>query len=162
MKRVIFLGLGFLISLWVHACNGVPIPVVVVDPGPGGAASVTTASGPVSDYATMVEALRQRGASVNVMEMIEQPFFSVAAQVIEVDGASIQVFEFDSAAAAEAASADVNASGTAIGTSMVGWIATPHFYRQGSVIVLYVGDDARLIATLQSLLGPQFAGGAQA
>lgn len=38
-------------------------------------------------------------------------------------------------------------------------MATPHFYRSGNVIALYVGDDAATLAALERALGPQFAGG---
>jgi hypothetical protein len=38
------------------------------------------------------------------------------------------------------------------------WISAPHFFRGNRLIVLYVGTDAGVIAPLQRLLGPQFAG----
>ena len=40
----------------------------------------------------------------------------------------------------------------------VDWIAPPHFYHTGRVIVLYVGSNADLIRLLEATLGPQFAG----
>ena len=44
-------------------------------------------------------------------------------------------------------------------TVMVTWTSTPHFYQTESLIVLYVGDNSDIIATLEDLLGPQIAGG---
>ena len=41
---------------------------------------------------------------------------------------------------------------------MVNWVATPHFYKTGKLIVLYVGDNMTVISTLETVLGPQFAG----
>ena len=43
--------------------------------------------------------------------------------------------------------------------SHVDWMATPHFYRRGSLIVLYVGDDVATLQLLRDVAGPQFAGG---
>ena len=41
---------------------------------------------------------------------------------------------------------------------MVTWVAPPHFYRQGRVIVLYVGSNPNILSLLTAVLGPQFAG----
>ncbi|HEV2107022.1 MAG TPA: hypothetical protein VGR16_02025 [Thermomicrobiales bacterium] len=38
------------------------------------------------------------------------------------------------------------------------WVAPPHFFRQGAVIVLYVGEDPAVLDLLEELLGAQFAG----
>jgi len=48
--------------------------------------------------------------------------------------------------------------GRSMGTAMVTWVASPHFYMSGTLIVLYVGDDAALQTLLEEALGPQFAG----
>jgi hypothetical protein len=41
---------------------------------------------------------------------------------------------------------------------MMSWMATPHFYKTGRILVLYVGDDQKVIDVLTGALGPQFAG----
>jgi hypothetical protein len=38
--------------------------------------------------------------------------------------------------------------GGSIGTSMVGWIATLHFYNAGHLLALYVGDDQAILELL--------------
>ena len=48
---------------------------------------------------------------------------------------------------------------TADGSTVVEWVATPHFYSAGTLLVLYVGDERRTLDALQRLLGPPFAGG---
>ena len=53
----------------------------------------------------------------------------------------------------------VASDGSSVGTSMMAWIATPHFYINGMLIVLYVGDSSETIGLLEDALGPQFAGG---
>jgi hypothetical protein len=42
----------------------------------------------------------------------------------------------------------------------VDWIAPPHDYQRGRVIVIYTGDDEAITRLLTAVLGPQFAGGA--
>jgi hypothetical protein len=40
----------------------------------------------------------------------------------------------------------------------VSWIAPPHFYKRGSIIVQYVGEKENIISDLKDILGEQFAG----
>lgn len=41
---------------------------------------------------------------------------------------------------------------------MVDWIAPPHFYKKGQLIVLYAGVNISVIHILEASLGSQFAG----
>ena len=43
------------------------------------------------------------------------------------------------------------------GTTMITWVASPHVYRAGCVIVLYIGDDAATLKLLQETLGAPVA-----
>ena len=38
------------------------------------------------------------------------------------------------------------------------WVAPPHFYKAGRIIILYIGENATVMDVLNSLLGVQFAG----
>ncbi len=109
--------------------------------------------------AQLVDALQQAGARVQKVDSIEQPFFSVAGQVWRVNGHEIQLFAYANSAAADAEATLVAPGGGSIGPNMVTWMATPHFYRQDELLVLYVGDDAATLSLLEAVLGPQFAGG---
>lgn len=113
----------------------------------------------VNDFASFVDTLSAEGAEVSVGETLSQPFFDVVGQIIRVNGEDVQVFEFADEAATETAASQISPDGGSTTTTMITWIATPHFYRVGKVIVLYVGDNEDLIVLLNSILGPQFAGG---
>ena len=89
---------------------------------------------------------------------MEQPFFSVKGKMIEVQGEGVQVFQYLSAAAADGQAALVSPSGSTIGTTKVHWMGPPHFYKKGKLLVLYVGDDDKLLTALEAALGRQFAG----
>jgi len=110
------------------------------------------------DYAGFVDALEAAGAEVEPVETLDPGFFDTTAQIIEVNGAQLQVYEFADPAAAQAAAATVSEDGTEIGSAVIRWMDAPHFYQQGRIIVLYLGNDAQMLSLLEEILGPQFAG----
>lgn len=113
----------------------------------------------VTDLAGLLEALQAAGAAAEPVETLSQPFFGPEAQIVEVNGEQLQVFEFANEGAAEEAAATVSPDGTSVGTTMVMWVDTPHFYKSGELIVIYVGGDAELLSMLEGILGAPFAGG---
>jgi hypothetical protein len=135
-----------------------PVPPGGAPGGQGGQAPVTSHGGPVRDYVSLIDNLRAAGATVDPVSEISQPFFSVKGYIIKVNGEDVQVFEYESAPAAEADAAKVSTDGSSVGTSMVNWMAPPHFYKKERVIALYVGDNSALTQLLESVLGPQVAG----
>jgi len=114
--------------------------------------------GEVVDYVSLIDNLRANDTTVNPEGEIEQPFFSVTGFSIQVNDASVQVFEYNSAEDAEADASLVSRDGSSIGITMPFWIDDPHFYYKEKIIVLYVGDDSAIEKLLESVLGSQFAG----
>lgn len=105
------------------------------------------------------QALRATGASVEAGGAIGQVFFSVPGQVLTIDGTDVQVFEYPTPEEAQDDADQVAPDGSSVGPTMIMWVATPHFYRMGTVIVLYVGDDADVSLLLEEALGAPFAEG---
>jgi len=120
-----------------------------------------TSSQPVAvqDQASLVAALKAAGATVEVGDSITQDFFSEEGQTVKVNGADLQVFAYENAQAMEKDASQVAPDGGSIGTSMVTWIDTPHFYKAGRIIVLYLGNDQTILGLLNNVIGAQFAGG---
>ena len=114
--------------------------------------------GPVTDYASFLDNLRAAGATVEPAGEIIQDFFSVKGKAIKVNGADVQVFEYRDNAAAETEAQLVSPDGSSIGTSIPFWVASPHFYKAGRIIVLYMGENAAVTDALQKTIGAQFAG----
>jgi hypothetical protein len=116
--------------------------------------------GMATDYSSLVDAIQSRGVLVDYIEEIpaENSSFSVPIKVISVGGVNIQVFEFQSDSDAQTASLTVSKDGTEIGTSIIRWMDAPHFYTNGKLLVLYVGQNSEIISLLESFLGKQFAG----
>ncbi len=111
-------------------------------------------------YATLVDRLRAEGATVMPNGTVQQPFFSVPGRILGVDGEDVQVFEYATPLSAYAEAAQVAPDGKAIGRFVdINWIATPHFYKRGRVIAIYIGENPALTRLLSKILGLQFAGG---
>lgn len=113
----------------------------------------------VQDQASLIAALEAAGATIEAGEPVSQAFFSPEGNIIKVNGADLQIFEYESTEAMENEASQVAPDGGSIGTSMVTWVDTPHFYKAGRIIVLYVGSDEEILGLLEQVLGPQFAGG---
>jgi len=118
----------------------------------------TTEPGSVQDQSSLVATLQTSGATVETGETVSQPFFTSEGILLKVNGADVQVFEYDSVEAMQEEASQVAPDGGSIGTSMVSWMDTPHFYQAGRIIVLYVGSDKAVLDLLEKALGPQYAG----
>ena len=93
---------------------------------------------------------------------ISQSFIGVPGQLLTVNGIEIQVYEYPGPEEAMHDASQVTPDGGAVGQISIMWVATPHFYLEGVLMVLYLGDDAPLQTVLEEALGPQFAGGGRA
>ena len=114
-----------------------------------------TPKGKQAGYGNLISQLPAKGATVKPSsERVSQPFFSVRGRILMVNDQALQVFEFANAARAAAETKQVGAAST----TSVTWIAPPHFYHGGRLIVLYVGTDQSILKLLTAVLGPQFAG----
>lgn len=115
----------------------------------------------VTDLTSFTQALAAAGHEVR-----ERPgdrwlrrFFLIRDQVVQIDRQKVHVFEYPSPSKLEEIS--ISSDGTGISSeeglaAIIEW--TPHFYRSGKLLVLYLGDAPVLIEVLNLLLGPQFAG----
>ena len=116
------------------------------------------AAGPVTGYASLINKLRVAGVSVEPAGEVQQPFFSIKGEMIKVHGEDVQVFQYANAAAADAEAARISRDGMTAGTRKIFWVAPPHFFKQGKLLVLYVGVDDKVKGALEAVLGQQFAG----
>ena len=143
MKNV-RLFVAFLVVLVASAC------------APANSRSATASA--ESDIDKWLDAVRNHGARVEPAGEVEQPFLTVIGQMVQVNGEDVQVFAYPSAAAMEAQAARISHDGGTVGTSKIHWIGAPHFFKQGKLLVLYVGENDDLRRILIATLGRQFAG----
>src|SRR5215210_1108791 len=95
---------------------------------------------PSSSLSGILASLRAEKVDVKEGEILEQPFFPVPAHLFSANGEDLHLYEFATAADAERAAGQVDASGSTIGTTKMAWLAAPHFYRKDRVIAILLGD----------------------
>jgi len=130
-------------------------------PGPPGSAPTATVvshGGPVQDQPSLIDALRAAGLTVNPTGTVSQPFLAGSGTVLNVGGEDVQVYEYASSAAAQGDAAKIQPDGSVNG-SIISWIAQPHFYNTGKIIVIYPGTNDQILAALEAALGKPFAVG---
>lgn len=106
----------------------------------------------------LAAAFKAAGMTVEPGGPIDQPFFKVQGQSLKVNGGEVQVYVYDNTQAMEADASQISADGSSVGTTMADWTGTPHFFKTGSILVLYLGDDQTVLGLLRNVLGAQFAG----
>ena len=144
-------------DLYIPGIKPTPTPTPTVVPTSTPATTLI-----VTDYISLIDNLREVGATIDTGGVIQQPCFSVDTRAITVNGSDVQVFEYDDSAAADTEAAFISPDGSSINNNeqicMISWVAPPHFYKASNLIVLYVGDNQALIDVLETVLGSQFAG----
>jgi len=151
--RLFLSSIGLLFVVAVGCATGAE-----KSPGPDLVQGNQSKSGPVTDYPSLIKSLRALGAGASAAGDVEQPFFFIKGEMIKVHSEDVQVFQYANAAAAEAEAAPISRDGMTVGTRKIFWVGQPHFYKQGRLLVLYVGSNDKALKTLAAVLGPQFAG----
>jgi hypothetical protein len=129
---------------------------LVIEPSKGNSTTNPNAEAngnEIGGYGELVDVLKGTGAIVELGEKIQQPFFDATGQIIKVNGADVQVFEFADEATRKAASDQISPVGSSTGTTMITWVDQPNFWAKGQVIVLFVGKDAVTIDLLTTVMG---------
>lgn len=118
----------------------------------------------VTDAASLEAALAAAGLEATLHSEPNLGYFGPQARIYSLGGEdTLEVHVYpDSGAAAEVA-AGVSADGSTVtdpsGEKVaMAWMGSPHLYRLGPVLAIYVGSDRALLAALESVLGPPFAG----
>lgn len=147
MKRLLVL-----IALLLTACGTVDGP--------------QSHGGPIQDQVSLIDTLRGKHLTVDIAGGVSQPFLTPqSGTTVRLSGgplttpADVQLFEYGSASNAGADAHQIRADGSGNVSVIVDWVAPPHFFLKGRVMALYVGRDPAVLSLLQSVLGPQFAGG---
>lgn len=135
-----------------------------------GTAAIQSHGGPVKDHVSFVDYLRGQGLTVEIAGAVEQPFLRGKGTTLRISGSNIrqpaelQSYSYDDTdlgtdgvKAAEEDAQQIGPDGNPR-TSMITWVAPPHFFRKERLIVLYIGDDPAVVRLLTAALGPQFAG----
>jgi hypothetical protein len=121
-----------------------------------------------ASYTSVRDALRTHGASVQENGLGSQPFLNGTDHRLTVNGTGIDVFEYRTTLGASLDAGRISRDGSTFSSGFgplggqaatVDYVAPPHWFHAGRVLVLYVGQDPSILRLLQAVLGTQFAGG---
>jgi hypothetical protein len=107
----------------------------------------------IGGYAELIAALQAAGATVTPGQDINQSFIPVKGHLLTVNGADVQVFEFQDEPSRQQVSDSISQAQNSITTSLPSGIDWPNFWAKGRLIVLYIGQDQATINTLSKVLG---------
>jgi hypothetical protein len=118
-------------------------------------------------YHDLLSALRAQGAHVQEAGRPSTLLFVGASHGLVVNGVQLAAYEYSSTFAAQFDASRMSPDGSTTQPGVwpfggqavsVDWIAPPHHFRKGRVIVSYIGSDASILRLLTAVLGRQFAG----
>ncbi len=115
------------------------------------------AAGQIGGYADLLAALQATGATVAPGGDVDQPSIPVKGHLITVNGADVQVFEFQDDVTRQQVSDTIAQTQDSIATSVPSHITWPNFWAKGRLIVLYIGEDRPTIGLLTGILGNTIA-----
>jgi hypothetical protein len=97
------------------------------------------------------------------IQHVEEDFIPTTRERMKISKDAIDIYLFSSNRKMEkdAKRIDSDGGGYSNGSKKVyvNWGLTPHFYKKGNIIVLYVGGNEKVISDLKEIFGEQFAGG---
>ena len=107
---------------------------------------------------TLIQKLSEEGINVKIADEVTYPFFSVTGKRILVNNDVLEVFEYSTVLSAAQAATQIVQNGTVVGDTKVEWPESPHFYHNGKMIILYLGNDENILKIFTEKISYQFAG----
>ncbi|QGU96239.1 hypothetical protein GOM49_15070 [Clostridium bovifaecis] len=98
------------------------------------------------------EELSTRGYQYAVDTSAKRDVLSVAPTIININDENIRVHEYKIRPLLWWDCSKISKDGFEIGRTSVHWVAEPHFYQKGNLIVQYIGEDRKTIAMLGEIL----------
>lgn len=114
----------------------------------------------VRQFANM---MKNKGYEFKI-ESVQKDFLNVPRKRMKIGKDAIDIYVYTTCAGAKIDSMKIDRHGDSYrglfrGVQVeVDWVAPPHFYRKGRIIVNYVGENQKIIYDLRSIFGKEFAG----
>lgn len=107
------------------------------------------------------DAMKDSGYKFEI-EDVQQDFLPTIRKRMKIDDESIDIYLFDNNKKMETEASYIDNDGCSYNNDSkkvkVNWVSFPHFYKKGSLIVQYIGEDEKIMSDLKDILGEQFAG----
>jgi hypothetical protein len=115
-----------------------------------------------SDYTAFLSLLLENGFQYIEEAQDSDSFLSVDRKPLIIGDDLISVYEYESNVKMEEDSANIREDGFSISMPgkevMIDWVSTPYFFKKGTLIINYTGENDKLINLLIDNYGPAFAG----
>jgi hypothetical protein len=106
-------------------------------------------------------AMKDKGYSCEIID-VSQDFLPTTRKRMIIDDETIDIYLFDSDTKMEEEASYIDSGGCSYSNGSksveVSWVSFPHFYKKGSLIVQYVGENENIMSDLEDIFGEQFAG----
>ncbi|MGE5628059.1 MAG: hypothetical protein ACM3X7_08050 [Solirubrobacterales bacterium] len=106
-------------------------------------------------------AMKDKGYNFEIKD-VQQDFLPTTRKRMMIDDEAIDIYLFSNDENMENEASHIDSGGCSYSNDSkslnVSWISFPHFYKKGSLIVQYIGEDKKIISDLKDILGEQFAG----
>jgi len=118
--------------------------------------AVTITSSNIQNTRDFISSLEKAGHKIKTIQDVGEGLLPGDLTTINIDGDTIGVYEYKNNQAMEEQAKTIH--GSRIGNTFYDFITTPHFYKNGYIIVSYIGVDKKTIKEVEKLMGKQFEG----
>ncbi|GLC30216.1 hypothetical protein [Clostridium omnivorum] len=106
-------------------------------------------------------AMKDKGYNFEIKD-VRQDFLNATRKRMMIDNKAIDIYLFSNDKEMENEASHIDSGGCGYNNGSkavnVSWVSFPHFYKRGSIIVQYIGDDEKIMSDLKDILSEQFAG----
>jgi hypothetical protein len=151
--------------LAVGACGAASTPAPTEAPAPTVGPTLAAASLPVTDFAGLEAHLAARGVAAKFEVEQDLGYLGTPGRIYDLGGGeTLEVHTYPDALAAAQMAAGVAPDGASVTDAngeriAVVWMGTPHVFRSGPLIAVYVGNTPATLGTMVEAMGQPFAGG---
>ncbi len=106
------------------------------------------------------DALKDKGYNFEIKD-VQKNFLPTTRKRILIKDEALDIYIFKNTKKMESEASNIDSGGCSYygrNAVDVSWVSFPHFYKKGSLIVQYVGENENIISDLEDILGEQFAG----
>lgn len=107
------------------------------------------------------EQMKEKGYDFDI-KSVQSDFIPTTRKRMIIDDKAIDIYVFHSNIRMENEAKNIGSNGFSYQSETrginIGWVAPPHFYKKGRIIVQYVGSDQKILTDLKDIFGGQFIG----
>ncbi|MDP4144917.1 MAG: hypothetical protein Q8936_10630 [Bacillota bacterium] len=156
MKKLIIFVLTICIGVSLIGCTKKSNPQTKLEKTTSNTSNLVDAKAKTTK--TFIESLNKLGYSYKTSKENDKEFLAGDLTKVVIGEDIIGVYEYPNPELVEKNAKAISSDGSMVGNAVYDWKAAPHFYKNGTILVTYIGGNKKIIDTLEKLMGHQFAG----